>query len=209
MADGSRFCGTCGNKLSEAASPNVGSTAPSNLSTVESVSESERLELVSLPRIDTSRFSEKLLNKEFKEYEGDLVYKMDYSRYSCTCSDWITNRSSYPETDVRRLCKHLTRKLPGKLKDDFFRLSRILTEAYTVDGVPIWLKIGCYKIDEKYVILVRNSDRPWIDVITIPRYERKTNPYSMFGFNVEEKRWSYGEGPKNARVLRELIDSWQ
>lgn len=164
-------------------------------------------ELTTLPIFETARFSEKLLRVIFKA--DDTEYVLDYSGYSCSCPEWHGSRSGFEIHDVRRLCKHLARRLPKRLFEEFDGLVRIFVGSFLIDGVPIWTRLAGYKVEDRFVILVEKPDWQWIDVIAVPRKERKNNPYDVFGFNLERKNWSYGTGPKNARTIRELIETWK
>ena len=54
------------------------------------------------------------------------------------------------------------------------------------------------------------TNSPWVNVITRRRKKGDardyyTGPYSKYGFNLIEERWSYGGSPPGAKLLRDII----
>ncbi len=50
----------------------------------------------------------------------------------------------------------------------------------------------------------------WLDIITRKRKSGEkggvfSGPYDVFGFSVNERRWSYGEGPPGAGEIRGIL----
>ena len=43
--------------------------------------------------------------------DNTISYDVDLANQSCTCNDWILERSNYPKDDPRRLCKHIINQL--------------------------------------------------------------------------------------------------
>ena len=39
--------------------------------------------------------------------DNTIFYDVDIVNQSCTCNDWILERSNYSKDDPRRLCKHI------------------------------------------------------------------------------------------------------
>ena len=48
---------------------------------------------------------EEISESEFKQYDINI------DNLTCSCDDWVDNRSKYPNYDPRKLCKHLVYKL--------------------------------------------------------------------------------------------------
>ena len=51
---------------------------------------------------------------------------------------------------------------------------------------------------------------PWLDIITRTRRKGEkggvfTGEYAEFGFNVDRRGWSYGDGPPCAREIRQIL----
>jgi hypothetical protein len=142
----------------------------------------------------------KSLKKWYKprEVEGSAQepYLVDMNELTCTCPDFINVRSKFPVTDARRLCKHLgkiIRTFNNKLEihgSDFVR--RTSTGLY--HGYPL-SEIYEILIDEpineiKTIYITKKEDGDWIDVM-FP----SGNYITGGGYNMKEKRWSYGKSP--------------
>lgn len=49
------------------------------------------------------------LLRVYSHSDPSVFYLVDTELLSCSCPDWTKRRSEFPDHDVRRLCKHLTR----------------------------------------------------------------------------------------------------
>lgn len=43
--------------------------------------------------------------------EGDAVYEVNVARLTCSCPEFVSQRSAFPSDDARRVCAHLYDKL--------------------------------------------------------------------------------------------------
>jgi len=129
-------------------------------------------------------------------------YQVDLERHTCTCGDWVGMRRTAPAGDYKRLCKHMAGlyyalEIPDEIEDEMFG-------AFIMDHAG--RERGTFPQDEWIVetvngkkVLYGFSDRPWVNV-----FAPQGGAYERFGFNKEERRWSYGESPRGfARFFKE------
>lgn len=138
---------------------------------------------------------------------SDATYSVDLNGYSCTCPDFA-RRSSLPTYSIGRVCKHIAQAIldEPELRDQ-------LTELH----VPLLGAGGCkaryYQSQTKAggsVVVGIDEQYPWADVLF--RRHRKgdplgapTGPWALYGLDRETWSWSYGEGPRGARELKEIL----
>lgn len=163
--------------------------------------------LMPLPDFAMLEVPKKLLRRVYKDESGDL--QLDYSNYTCTCSEWQIGRSRFDKLDVRRFCKHLGRRLPPELVPKFKGLSGVIVGSFSVSGVPLWSRLECFEITGYFAILISKPNWDWIDVLVVPCGKRRAEPYNIFGFNLQANRWSYGNGPRNAPIIRSILETWR
>jgi hypothetical protein len=134
---------------------------------------------------------------------GAGEYEVNLANHSCTCPDWVGKRRSTPAQDYRRLCKHMaqlfhTLELGTETSDLAF-------EAFIIDHASRGK--GTFPRDEwtvetvngKRVLYGHSPGAPWVNV-----FAPRGDSYERFGFNKDEKRWSYGESPYGfAKFFRE------
>jgi hypothetical protein len=130
--------------------------------------------------------------------EPGMVYEVNLAGPSCSCPDFKHGRHLLPVGHISRCCKHIM---------------QAFSEARPSNGWPSWLdsfveagfnppqnqewnifhsKNGNY--------LVSSVIRDWGNV-----YARISGDNEKYGYNVVEKRWSYGNEPENAVALAKAI----
>lgn len=140
-----------------------------------------------------------------KDKEGEK-YEADLENLTCTCEDWQTNRSHLPEGSPGRLCRHLVSELNAEkesLPDVNAVFSWLLGER-TQRGkgthpVEFW---NLLVMDEGTCLVAFGASK-WAHVM-IPIEEAV---YDRFGFNFEERRWSYGRKPMGFQPVKEYINT--
>lgn len=129
---------------------------------------------------------------------------------SCECDDFRTRRAHLHARDVRRLCRHLQ----GRLLD--IGVQRTLPEYLGVLLRNPYLercdRLHVENVFGHEVVFTREFGSPWVNVIVRKRRRRDTpaaftGDYGRYGFNLNQSRWSWGEGPDGARELRRRIAS--
>jgi hypothetical protein len=130
----------------------------------------------------------------------DASYVVGLKEPICTCPDWQT-RSELPQQNPGRCCKHVAYAFvrTGKvfepwfqaLLDDCFAYGRGLTPSRD------WLLV---QIPEQKPAVITSGPNNWCNVLA-PTAEG----YQKFAFNPEERRWSYGEAPKNSGSIEKAI----
>jgi hypothetical protein len=135
--------------------------------------------------------------------DGTGEYRVDLKNHSCTCPDWVGWRRSTPPQDYKRVCKHIAQiyhalEIASETGDPMF-------DAFIVDHVC--RERGTLPQDEwvvemvngKAVLYGHTPSKPWVNV-----FAPQGSAYDRFGFNKEERRWSYGESPKGfAKFFRQ------
>ena len=127
-----------------------------------------------------------------------LLYDVDLTGPSCSCPDWRGKRSHLPTGSLTRCCKHVL---------------DALGQVQPVDGWPGWL--GAFlehgwrpHPDKRWFVvgsspdfsLVSTGGNDWADVFSMVN-----DRYQRFGYNVSERRWSYGQSPTRATEIAKAI----
>ena len=134
--------------------------------------------------------------KAHSRSQKDVIYMVNVKKLSCTCPDFVKNRSHYAERDVRRVCAHLYDKLyQTKVEKNFHPLFQLMIRY-------------ARKEHNFYKLIAENGDfvfgfskgSPWIKVIAI------INQTPQIGsFNILEDRWAYDEEPEYSKEIRSQI----
>jgi hypothetical protein len=130
--------------------------------------------------------------------EKGLKYEVDLNQPSCTCPDWLGGRRRIPVGHLTRCCKHVLNAY-----------SQIEPEC----GWPGWLGafFSCgwpphphqsWSVIESRnsYVLISSPAKEWANV-----FVEVDGTYDRFGFNVEERRWSYGIAPPDAGLLQKFF----
>lgn len=129
---------------------------------------------------------------------SDKSVIVDLSGPSCACPDWRGARHQLPRGSLSRCCKHVL---------DAFGQVR------PADGWPGWLgaffeygwkphpaKRWFVLPDGPHFILASVGGNDWSDVFAMDG-----DQYHRFGFNVVERRWSYGRSPSTSGDIERAI----
>lgn len=134
---------------------------------------------------------------------GEGVYGVNLYQMICSCPDYRRNRRSrfYPG-DIRRLCKHLSGLYCENM--DISSLNEI-KQAILVNGYGVktnFTILHIEELDENVAVTYDHRDE-WWNVFA----RGKKGEIERFGYNTDEKRWSYGESPpKIARELKKVLN---
>lgn len=135
---------------------------------------------------------------------GESVAKVDLKEHTCTCTDWMSHRSSLVPRSVGRLCRCMStafeRALNGRpelydrLGSHLVNLIRLLS-TYGLGGIAEaeWRLLE----GPGYHHFVSWDQGDWIAVFT----ENDEGLFERFGFNRKEGRWAYGVKPVGAGAL--------
>lgn len=136
------------------------------------------------------------------------VYDVSLSDQSCDCPDFVEHRALQPKDHFSRWCKHI--------------IWRAEEAGAFVDANP-WQKaivdhgrggpLGAFLIElphnQEFLTTVGTS-RTWIDVYAktaLPgeKLPLLTGPIAQYGWSIVEKRWSYGQAPRGAKNIKQLL----
>lgn len=132
--------------------------------------------------------------------DASQEYALDITALSCTCPDWIKRRKDQPPNHPSRLCKHLTEylgrrpvRIPEVLRpyQDIIKKQGNAARGMPVAGEDCAVDYGDNK-GNAYMIEASVDSYPWVSInIGSVRY----------GYNVDERRWAYGNKPVEVRAL--------
>lgn len=136
----------------------------------------------------------------------NTTYNVSVSLMTCTCPDFIKHRQGFPIYDLRRTCKHLY----GVLQDNQC-LTNLSELGLAILERPSKKKeLTTVQLCSGNQVSICHGDNEWVDVFT--RKRRKgdsgglySGKYERFGYNKNERRWSYGEGPPGAREIKSIL----
>jgi predicted RNA-binding Zn-ribbon protein involved in translation (DUF1610 family) len=135
--------------------------------------------------------------------DGTAEYYVDLTSYTCTCPDFVERRSEQPMRSATRACKHICRVLlreTCKSRLNPLLLSMVENSVSFGTGIhPGWLILD----DNDNVVFVSFPARDWCNIFAPVRTKRLI--YERYGYNIAERRWSYGEAPIGARSLRQYL----
>jgi hypothetical protein len=134
--------------------------------------------------------------------DGKKTYVVDLQSYTCTCPDFVEKRAKEPPLVATRACKHICRLLNAEPnKSRLSPLVRCMVENCAEHGFgvpPGWL------IDnDGQTVFISFPNKGWCDLF-VPKRTRALR-YERYGYNVYDKRWSYGKAPAGARGLRDYL----
>jgi hypothetical protein len=125
------------------------------------------------------------------------TFTVDLQHHTCTCPEWMENRTAVPEGDYRRCCSHLIKAfqslaaereelrrdpLFGAFIEDYGRRGKgaepdIVWHAVVVNGTR--------------VLYGASPASEWVNV-----FAPVGGVYKRFGYNRRKQRWAYGERPQ-------------
>jgi len=141
--------------------------------------------------------------------QGDATYYLDLCDYTCTCPDFQKRRSDQPPLGVLRACKHICRTLAESPRlASLNPLMRCIVEDCAQHGHGT--DSGFFDSNEKdgfAFYVTRPSEKGWLNVYAPAKSQggEKSVVFARYGFNVFDRRWSYGEAPRNATLIKNFI----
>lgn len=136
-----------------------------------------------------------------------IVYEVDLSRMSCTCKDFQA-RKKHSRGPLSACCKHLLGQLSlAKGIDRIGKWEKAIIDDGHGDPLCAWL----IELDSASDVLATASGSlEWINVFAHSKRKGEkiieaSGTIRSHGWNVEERRWSYGEGPAGSRELTPLM----
>ena len=144
---------------------------------------------------------------------GKSYFNVNLTDITCTCESFTTRRSRFASNDIRRFCGHIIR---GYEKSGAWPEPEGIVATLLASGPP---EGGCWAYDDiartelssgEYVYFGTKQDREWIDVYARGRRKsdvrgKYTGNYGKFGFNIIEKKWSFGSAPPGAGEIRAIL----
>ena len=147
------------------------------------------------------------IKKIIASYNENSFYELDLINQTCGCEKF-QKCSIYPVNDIRRLCPHLQDKLLPRF---IINISE-LAECYVNYGSRRNHEISKYHLSSGVPFYIGHSGLKyeWIDVYARKRRKGEkecnfTGSYKRYGYNLLEKRWSYGKGPAGASEIKKQI----
>lgn len=140
----------------------------------------------------------------FPSSQRGRYYNVDLAALTCDCDNFAGHYSIYPERDVRRLCRHLSRTICNLAT---FEIPRILFYFLQANGGAVWP----FDLAEELVIgpdlfvLTYQVGTPWVNVYG----GEAGSPWHRYGYSLSERKtWSYGKAPDNRTEIIERIQVW-
>jgi hypothetical protein len=139
--------------------------------------------------------------------DGTGEYRVDLKNHICTCPDWVGWRRSAPPQDYKRACKHIARlyhalEIASETEDlmfDAFIVDHVCRDRGTLPQDEWLLEM----VNGKAVLYGQTPGKPWVNI-----FAPQGSGYDRFGFNKEERRWSYGESPRGfAKFFRQKFQA--
>ena len=160
--------------------------------------------LITIPSAVSSQTIEVGSDSNFNTY-----YEINLSNVTCSCKDFIKRkRIRYDKNDIRRYCKHLAHKIIDNKEYIFSDIVRCILKFGNKDTIRGFT----FSSGIKYYIAFNKKDLKWIDVFARKRKIGEKNghytgAYERYGYSILEKRWSYGDGPDGASVIKKTINT--
>lgn len=137
------------------------------------------------------------------------TYLVDLVAQTCTCPDFA-RRSTIQRDNPARWCKHIVRQMrdTGSARGRDLWGEAMLSEGMGGPNRTMLVRRGGWP---DILVAQENSD-DWISVYarTARRGENvreATGRVHRFGWNTEQRRWSYGESPPGAGQLRKILNA--
>lgn len=137
---------------------------------------------------------------KIKSSSMDIEYLVNPKNQTCNCPDFAEYRSQYEFGDVQRFCKHIIQAF-GKKNVSPFVPDHIkpLIESARKRGKGSYRgeSLKYFYIRKKIVLFSTNNRNGWVNVYA----ESCDHYYQRFGYNTDEKRWSYDEVPLHSKKI--------
>lgn len=131
-------------------------------------------------------------------------YLVDLSRQTCECMDFSGTRSRYAFGDSRRFCKHMVKAMLKQKREMPPILRRMFDDAERAGKGLFLEEIRMTADDESGILVAKSQAGEWFSVIA-----ESNGQLVRHGYNIAEKRWSYGRPPENESYCRRLVESWE
>jgi hypothetical protein len=142
-----------------------------------------------------------------KSSDQSSSYIVNLFDFTCTCPDFLERRCNVPKRNLLRACKHICRTLGSKSRRKLLsRLQDALISNSIVADIGIYP--GCIREDDlgNLVFVSEPTNEGWINIIAPVWKNKISETYDHFGYNIQEKRWSYGLRP-GIRNFEEFLAS--
>jgi len=144
---------------------------------------------------------------------GKSSHLADLSTVTCTCEEFVSRRRNFNPKDIRRLCSHLVKAYdkPGVWPEQEEIVNAMLRTGPSSGCCWTHDRLHKGQLTSGEAIYFGTRDgKKWVDVYTRKRRKGDSNgkysgAYDKFGFNQEEGKWSYVDGPPAAKEIRLLI----
>ncbi len=140
--------------------------------------------------------------------DGTQTYSVDIAALSCTCPDFQKRRSSLPERSIGRCCKHLSAAIVND-PSVFRKLGAVERCILEIGRAKPEYQVGQTAAGGELVVGT-DLDSPWLDVFFRKHKKgdllgRPTGEWAMYGLHLATWEWSYGDGPRGAREIKEIL----
>ena len=132
--------------------------------------------------------------------EKGLKYQVDLSEPSCTCPDWLGGRRNISVGSLTRCCKHILTAFIQIEPDCGWPgwLGAFFNSGWPPHPHQSWSVLS---LGRSYA-LISSPAKGWANA-----FVKGNEGYDRFGYNIEERRWSYGIAPPGCRAIAKLLDN--
>lgn len=130
-------------------------------------------------------------------------YRVDLGRQECECRDFADVRAEFDYGDPRRFCKHMVKAMVAQERELPPVLDKLLRDAEAAGKGMFLEEVRMTDLGSSGVLVAKSPGGEWFSVLT-----NSGDGMTRYGYNVLEKRWSYGRPPPNAAYCRRLVESW-
>ena len=142
--------------------------------------------------------------------QREIFYDIDLAEQSCTCRNF-KKKKAFAKNDIRRFCDHLMNEFG---KRDLFEYTHHRTlmvgELGARGATQSAYALKHFDLPLMYILV--EKENPWLNVYcrtkqTGENIYNASGYYDRHGYNIIEKRWSYGEGATGISLLRDFFKS--
>ena len=143
----------------------------------------------------------------------NVYYEVNLEEMVCGCKSFIDEkRYLYETADPRRYCRHLGELLAwGKRVGVVFpTVPTQLLSVMLASGIHKNLDRHQLSSGLEFYLSYDPAATDWVDVFTRKKKMGEkggnfTGDYERYGYNITEKRWSYGDGPAGAAEIKAFL----
>lgn len=142
--------------------------------------------------------------------ERHVKYEVDLGKQTCTCENF-KKRAHHPKNHVARWCKHLLKTFDESGAFDPLEGLHAEVVKFEYTQCDKMYLIKHRELPEMIITLSHDSlSRDWIDINARKKrvgenVRQASGRFERFGWNLYQERWSYGDGPPGASLLRPLL----